>query len=65
VILNGADVATLLVTTKNELHQTPVFEMNSGVQFVELESLDGAHSPGSDPRRLSVALFRVDLESSP
>ena len=65
IMFNGAEVVTLVVTTERATYQTPVFVIDHGVGFLDVESLDGAQSPGIDQRRLSVAVFRLDLESIP
>jgi hypothetical protein len=61
ISLDGLEVATLTVSESRADYDTPAFRLDPGTRFVTLESLDGADSPGVDPRRLSVALFRVEL----
>jgi len=59
--LNGSVVATIAISTDRTDYETPTFDIAPGGGFLELKSLDGADSPGQDLRRLSIALFRLDL----
>jgi hypothetical protein len=66
--LNGSDIATIAITPDRADYETPVFEVVPDAKFLELTSLDGADSPGQDARRLSIAIFRLELvqdESKP
>jgi hypothetical protein len=62
--LDGAVLATISVTADRKEFETTAFRLNPDGRFLELVSLDGADSPGADPRRLSIALFRLELISS-
>jgi hypothetical protein len=59
--LNGAEIATITITADRANYETPVFHTAPNAQLMELTSLDGADSPGEDARRLSIALFRLQL----
>ena len=59
--LNGSEIATIAISTDRTDYETPVFQVGPNAVFVELNSLDGADSPGQDARRLSVAIFRMEL----
>jgi len=61
VSLAGSDIGTLVVATERDQYETPPFRVPAGGGFVELESLDGAESPGADRRQLSVAMFHIEL----
>jgi hypothetical protein len=62
VSIGDVEIATLLVATDRGEHQTSGFTLPSGTSVIALESLDGADAPDTgDPRRLSVAVFRVEL----
>ena len=55
-------VAMLIISPDRHAYETPRFELNAGTRFITLESVDGAESPRSiDPRRLSVAVFGIEL----
>jgi len=59
--IGGSEIATLPVTDARSEFTTPWFQIDAGSRFLELRSLDGAASPGADPRRLSVAVFDLEL----
>lgn len=59
--LDGSEVTTLVITTDRADYETPEFRVAAGASFVELKSLDGAESPGLDGRRLSAAVFRLEI----
>jgi hypothetical protein len=59
--LRGAEVALLRVGPDRRDYETPPFPVPAGTSFIDVTSLDGADSPGVDPRRLSVAFFRLEL----
>jgi hypothetical protein len=61
VQLGGMEIVTLSITDHRATYETPAFHMPSGAAFVDVTSLDGAASPGADPRRLSVALYAAEL----
>jgi hypothetical protein len=61
VAVGGVEIATLLVTRDREVYGTASFSVPAGPTFIELTSLDGAGSPGADPRRLSIAMFDAEL----
>jgi len=63
VALDGIELATWPVTTDRAMYETPAFSVASGACFVELSSIDGTESPGNDPRRLSIAVFRAELST--
>jgi hypothetical protein len=62
--VGNTTVATLLITPARNRFETPTFEIPSGINFMEVKSLDGADSPGLDARRLSAALFRLELHEN-
>jgi hypothetical protein len=60
--LGDVEIATLLVGPERGEYQTSSFALPAGTSEIALESLDGADTPGTgDPRRLSVAVFRIEL----
>jgi hypothetical protein len=59
--LAGSDLGTVVIATERTQYQTPSFRVPAGGAFVEIESLDGAESPATDRRRLSVAMFHIEL----
>lgn len=60
--IEGVEIATLLVSPNRGEYQTSDFTLPTGNSVIALESLDGSEAPGTgDPRRLSVAVFRVEL----
>jgi hypothetical protein len=66
--LGSTAIAVLPVRWREEAdYETPVFNLPSGVSFLDLESVEAAQSPGrpgnrgNDERRLSVAFFRLEL----
>jgi hypothetical protein len=59
--IGESEIATLTVTPERTVYETPEFTAAAGSTFVEWTSLDGADSPGTDPRRLSVALFTLQV----
>jgi hypothetical protein len=62
ISVDGIDVVTLPISPTVGEHRTPPFNLGSGSTLITLESLDGSEAPASgDPRRLSVAVFRVEL----
>jgi hypothetical protein len=62
VSIGDTEIATLLVAPDRGEFQTSAFTLPAGTSTIALESLDGADSPGTDDqRRLSVAVFRVEL----
>jgi hypothetical protein len=60
---DGVELTTIAVGLGIRRYETPPFELTAGVHYLDVESLDGAKSPGNDPRRLSVAIHEVVLES--
>jgi hypothetical protein len=42
-------------------YDTPAFDLPAGISFLDLRSMDAAQAPGRNQRRLSVALFRIEL----
>ena len=62
ISVDDVDVVTLLISPTLAEYQTPGFNLGSGSTLITLESLDGSEAPATgDPRRLSVAVFRVEL----
>jgi hypothetical protein len=62
VALSSTEIATLLIAPNRGEFQTGEFTLPVGTSVISLESLDGSESPGADdPRRLSVAIFRIEL----
>lgn len=62
ISLGTTEVITLLIAEGRSEYQTPVFDVPEGSHLIGLESLDGAEAPGTgDSRRLSVAIYRVEL----
>jgi hypothetical protein len=60
--LGSIVIAALPVRWREEAdYETPVFDLPSGVSFLDLKSADAAQAPRGDPRRLSVAFFRLEL----
>ena len=59
--IGGSEIATLPVTDARSEFTTPWFQIDAGSRFLELRRPDGAASPGADPRRLSVAVFDLEL----
>jgi hypothetical protein len=60
--LGATEIATLLIAPQREEYQTGEFKVPAGTSIISLQSLDGSESPGgNDPRRLSVAIFRIEL----
>jgi hypothetical protein len=64
IVSRGLIVATLEVTTLKQRLETPAFEVPPGFTFLEMKSLDGTDSPGTDPRPLSVAVFDLGVSGS-
>src|SRR5262249_27400950 len=61
-----ADLAILSISPdKPDYYETPALTMGPGTTFLELNSLDGSDSPGEDARRLSIAVFRLELVEEP
>ena len=54
-------VAVVNVGTTESPHETPAFDIREGATYIDIRSLDGSESAGVDPRRLSVAVFRLKL----
>ena len=62
VSAGGRELVTILVTTNTADYRTPEFALSAGRTSVRLDSLDGSEAPNSsDPRRLSIQFFRVQL----
>jgi hypothetical protein len=62
---NGSVITTIAITPDRKDFETPVFTISPDTKFLELKSLDGADSPGQDARRLSVAIFRLEVIANP
>jgi hypothetical protein len=54
-------VAVVNVGTTESPQETPAFGIGEGATYIDISSLDGSESGGVDPRRLSVAVFRLKL----
>ena len=65
ISLAGSELTTIAVGLSLKRFETPPFELNERVQDLEIESLDGAESPGVDPRRLSIAVHSIALDRIP
>jgi hypothetical protein len=62
ISIGDLEIVTLLMSPKVAEYQTPAFDLGPGSTLITLESLDGSEAPATgDPRRLSVAVFRVEL----
>jgi hypothetical protein len=62
ISIGDLEIVTLLISPKIAEYQTPSFTLGTGSTLIALESLDGSEAPAAgDPRRLSVAVFRVEL----
>jgi hypothetical protein len=62
ISVDDVEVVTLVISPKIAEYQTPAFNLGSGSALITLESLDGSEAPATgDPRRLSVAVFRIEL----
>ena len=59
--IGATEIATLAIVTERADYETPAFPVPAGLTFIDLTSLEGADSPGADPRRLSMALYRIEL----
>lgn len=59
--IGATEIATLAIVTERTDDETPSFQVPAGLTFIDFRSLEGAESPGADPRRLSVAMFRIEL----
>jgi hypothetical protein len=61
--LTSADsiIATFPITPNLGEFETPAFRVGPGAKTLELTSLSGTDVPGEDARRLSVALYRLEL----
>ncbi len=61
--IGDAEATTIIVEREARDYETRPLQVPAGLTFVDLTSLDGSESAAPDPRRLSVAFFRVVLES--
>jgi hypothetical protein len=62
ITTGGQEVATILVPATVAALRTPEFTLPAGRSIVVFESLDGSDAPNtSDPRRLSVQVYRIEL----
>jgi hypothetical protein len=56
------DVGTIVVSPDGGSYETPSFRVPEGTSTITLTSLDGTSATGTtDPRRLSVAVFAVEV----
>ena len=58
---SGFVIATIPITPDRTDYETPVFQVPAGRKLIEINSLDGADSPGQDARRLSIAVYRLEV----
>ena len=62
ISIGDVEIVTLAVVEPRAEYQTPGFELPAGTSFVTLENLDEGETPATgDPRRLSVAVFRIEI----
>ncbi|HEY7170210.1 MAG TPA: hypothetical protein VH417_05135 [Vicinamibacterales bacterium] len=59
--IGGTAVDVLTVGAERADYETAPFRIPEGLSFLDVVSLDGAESPGADPRRLSLELSAVRL----
>jgi hypothetical protein len=65
ISVNDAEIATIAIAEPRGEYQTPDFALGAGRSVITLESLEEGESPTTgDPRRLSVAVFRLELMAS-
>jgi len=59
---DGREVATTMVASSTSAYTTPEFSLPAGRTLLTFESLDGSDPPNtSDPRRLSIQVYRIEL----
>ena len=58
---SGVEITTLTIGTDAADYETAPFDVDAGITFVTLRSLDGTGVPGVDSRSLSVALYRLAI----
>ena len=62
ISIDEREVATLLVASHTSAYTTPEFSLPAGRTRLVFESLDGSDPPNtSDPRRLSIQVYRIEL----
>jgi hypothetical protein len=61
VLTNRKEIATLTIGTEVNDRSTPSFRVDSGVTFIELQSVDIPESPRNDPRALTVAVHALGV----
>lgn len=62
ISVGGREVATHLVASTTSAYTTPEFTLPAGRTLLVFESLDGSDPPNTtDPRRLSIQLYRIEL----
>jgi hypothetical protein len=59
--IGGTAVDVVSIGVERADYETAAFPVPDGLSFLDLVSLDGADSPGPDPRRLSIALFSLRI----
>jgi hypothetical protein len=59
--LGATEVARLQIAVERADYETGIFGVPAGLTYIDFTSLEGAESPGADRRRLSVALFNLQL----
>ena len=62
ISLNDVEIATIDIAEPRGEYQTPHFALGAGTSDITLESLEEGESPATgDPRRLSIAVFGLEL----
>jgi hypothetical protein len=62
IAIDEREVATILVAPNIAAYTTPEFTLPAGRTLMTFESLDGSDPPNtSDPRRLSIQVYRIEL----
>lgn len=62
VSMGDVEVARIQVSSIRDEYDTSVFKIEPGTTYLTFESLDGsAPAGGSDPRRLGIAIFHLEL----
>jgi hypothetical protein len=61
ITTGGTVVDVVPVDVQRADYDTAAFSVPEGLSFLDLVSLNGAESPGPDPRRLSIALFGLQV----
>jgi hypothetical protein len=59
--VGARDTGAVLVGVNSREYETPAFAVPAGATFLTWRSEEGSASPAGDPRRLSIALFELDV----